>query len=206
MKNKIVLFTIAILIVAPIVGYAGVKYDAKLTEKMKGKILLQIDSKGEAWYINPKDGKRYYMKDGNSALQIMRKFGQGIKTTDLEKIPVGTIEISNTTSKTPENQPEAQKQWQSVFKVSASSDKQTENFKLNGGQQKIVYKNTGSMSTCYVYVMKENTSLDKDGGFPTVSIDGDKSDETMMRKEAGNYYLDIKTVNGVCDVEVFELR
>jgi len=54
--------------------------------------------------------------------------------------------------------------------------------------------------------MKEGTSLDKQGGFPEVMIDGTKTDETMMRKDAGDYYLDVKVVNGTCSIELQELK
>ncbi len=54
---------------------------------LKGRILLQVESHGEAWYVNPNDGKRYYMKDGSTAYQMMRQFGLGITNTDLAKLP-----------------------------------------------------------------------------------------------------------------------
>lgn len=57
-----------------------------LANKLKGKILIQVESRGEAWYVNPKDGKRYYMADGNQAFQIMKTLGVGISNKDLNKI------------------------------------------------------------------------------------------------------------------------
>ncbi|MBU4257108.1 thrombospondin type 3 repeat-containing protein [Patescibacteria group bacterium] len=67
-------------------GKGKMAIDNNLTETVKGKILLQVESRGEAWYLNPKDGKRYYMKDGDSAYQIMRFLSLGITNSDLEKI------------------------------------------------------------------------------------------------------------------------
>lgn len=100
-----------------------------------------------------------------------------------------------------------EKVWTSVFKTIANSDKQTESFELKGGQQKVIYKNTGgSYSVCIIYVVKEGDSLEKSGGFPIASITGDQEDETMMRKSKGQYYLDLKTANGACEVEIQELR
>lgn len=55
---------------------------------LTGRILLQVESRGEAWYLNPSDGKRYYMKDGSTAYEIMRKFGLGITNKDLVKLPL----------------------------------------------------------------------------------------------------------------------
>lgn len=65
---------------------------SELAEKLKGRILLQAESHHEAWYINPIDGKRYYLKDGEEALKIMKKFGLGITNVDLEKIEIGKVE------------------------------------------------------------------------------------------------------------------
>lgn len=56
--------------------------------------MLQVESHGEAWYVNPADGKRYYMKDGSVAYNMMRSFGLGITDTDLAKIPVVDSEQS----------------------------------------------------------------------------------------------------------------
>ena len=79
---------------------AAVKIDLKLVNRFKGQILLQVQQHGEAWYLNPDDGKRYYMKDGATAYEMMRKFGKGMADADLEKIPVGTFEISTTNNQT----------------------------------------------------------------------------------------------------------
>lgn len=100
-----------------------------------------------------------------------------------------------------------EKVWTSVFKIEAKADKQTEGFTLQGGQQKIVYKTTGGQyAICMIYMMKEGSTLEENGGIPTVSVTGDKTDETMMRKGDGQYYLDIKSANGTCVVDVQELR
>ena len=56
-------------------------------DKLKGNILLQVESRGEAWYMNPADGKRYYMKDGATAYEMMRRFGLGITNANLAKLP-----------------------------------------------------------------------------------------------------------------------
>jgi len=60
-----------------------------LSQKLKGYILLQVEEKGEAWYVDDNTDKRYYMKDGEIAYEMLRKFGLGITTEDLDKIPVG---------------------------------------------------------------------------------------------------------------------
>ena len=57
----------------------------------KGKILLQVEGKGEAWYVNPADGKRYYLADGAAAFQIMRSLSVGVNNDNLRKIGVGDM-------------------------------------------------------------------------------------------------------------------
>lgn len=57
---------------------------------VRGRILLQVEEHGEAWYISPVDDRRYYLKDGATAYVIMRLLSLGITDADLSKIPVGT--------------------------------------------------------------------------------------------------------------------
>ena len=68
-------------------GPGAVPADANFVDSLKGRILIQVESHGEAWYVNPVDGKRYYMPDGFTAYRIMRFFGLGITNEDLYTIP-----------------------------------------------------------------------------------------------------------------------
>lgn len=65
------------------------KIDKKILAKTKGRILLQVEEKGEAWYVDPVSQSKFYLKDGLSAFDIMRALGLGINNVDLDKIPVG---------------------------------------------------------------------------------------------------------------------
>lgn len=71
-----------------LVGSGKLKIDKNFANKFKGKILLQVESRGEAWYVNPADGKRYYMPTGDAAYQIMKFLSLGIKSKDLYSIPL----------------------------------------------------------------------------------------------------------------------
>ncbi len=73
-------------------GTGSITRNSSLVNRLKGKILLQVESRGEAWYVNPVDGKRYYMADGNAAYQIMRYLSLGITNSNLRKISVGDID------------------------------------------------------------------------------------------------------------------
>ena len=60
--------------------------DAALTERLKGRILLQVESKGQAWYVNPVDEKRYYLGRPADAFDVMRRFGLGISNKDFSAL------------------------------------------------------------------------------------------------------------------------
>jgi hypothetical protein len=57
-----------------------------LSKKLSGRILLQFESHGQAWYVNPANQNRYYMADGNAAFNVMRNLGVGITNSNLVKL------------------------------------------------------------------------------------------------------------------------
>ena len=50
--------------------------------RLRGRILLQVESKGEAWYVNPVDGKRYFLGSPTGAVDVMRRLGLGVSERD----------------------------------------------------------------------------------------------------------------------------
>jgi len=54
--------------------------------KVVGKILIDVEDSGRAYYINPADKKAYYLGRPKDAFRIMREKGLGIKNADLDKI------------------------------------------------------------------------------------------------------------------------
>jgi len=61
-------------------------YNKALSNRLKGKILLQVESHGEAWYVNPKDGKRYFLSTAKDAYQVMKEQSMGISEKDFAKL------------------------------------------------------------------------------------------------------------------------
>jgi uncharacterized protein YgiM (DUF1202 family) len=53
-----------------------------------GRILLDVQSHGEAYYIYPKDRKKYYLGRPDDAYRIMRELGLGISNTNLTALPL----------------------------------------------------------------------------------------------------------------------
>jgi len=69
--------------------------ESSFAQKMKGKILLQVESYGRAWYVNPVDLRRYYIKkigDDQRAGAI------GVSNVNLRKIPMNTTQIVQDTA------------------------------------------------------------------------------------------------------------
>ena len=56
-----------------------------------GRILIQVEQNGEAWYVNPENGSRYFMCRPDDAFNLMRSLGVGIRHEDLFKIPVAGL-------------------------------------------------------------------------------------------------------------------
>jgi hypothetical protein len=60
---------------------------------LKGKIVLKVEDKGQAFYVHPKESKLYSLGKPNDAFAVMRQQGVGISNKDLEKIEVGTVGV-----------------------------------------------------------------------------------------------------------------
>lgn len=68
--------------------------DTKLVRRLSGWILLAVEQQGQAWYVNPLDNRRHYLADGAACMEILRKFGLGITTANLRKIPMNGEQIT----------------------------------------------------------------------------------------------------------------
>lgn len=78
MKNKLIIFIIIVFVFA---SFSNVSAATNLS----GRILLQVEEHGEAWYVNPVDNLRYYLGRPDDAFEIMRNVGLGAKTSDINK-------------------------------------------------------------------------------------------------------------------------
>ena len=62
------------------------KIDLIFTNKHLGKIFLQVEQNGEAHYIYPNNGMRYYLGRPKDAFNIMRNLGLGISNNDFNNL------------------------------------------------------------------------------------------------------------------------
>ena len=61
-------------------------FDPAFVARNLGKIFLQVESKGQAWYVFPENGKRYYLGRPMDAFLVMRNLGLGISNGDLDEL------------------------------------------------------------------------------------------------------------------------
>jgi len=62
-----------------------------MAKSLRGRILLQVEQHGEAWYVDPDTCRMIYMEDGAAAYSIMRFLSLGIENSDLVKLPAGNL-------------------------------------------------------------------------------------------------------------------
>lgn len=67
-------------------GAGEMGYDNNFASSHNGKIFLQVEGNGEAWYINPEDSKRYFLGRPADAFNVMRFLGLGISNADFNQL------------------------------------------------------------------------------------------------------------------------
>lgn len=83
----------AFVLMSLFLPFSSVKAES-IKERLRGRILLQVEKAGEAWYVNPENSERYFMGRPADAFVVMRSLGLGISNSDIEKIGLSG-EISN---------------------------------------------------------------------------------------------------------------
>ncbi len=66
------------------------KINSYLAKRLSGKILLQVEDKGRAWYVNPLNNLRYYLGSPADAYNLMRKLALGISNDNFSKFKNNT--------------------------------------------------------------------------------------------------------------------
>jgi hypothetical protein len=67
--------------------------ERNIMNRVRGMVVLAVEDHGEAWYVNPRDNRRYYLGRPDDAFRIMRERGLGITSSQLEQINP-SVEIS----------------------------------------------------------------------------------------------------------------
>ena len=77
LKGKIIIVLLAGALVFQIAS-------AQAALNLNGRILLQVQDKGQAWYVNPLNSQRYYLGRPDDAFNLMRSLGLGITNADAD--------------------------------------------------------------------------------------------------------------------------
>lgn len=65
--------------------------DEELTERMYGKMLLDVEGNGEVYYVDPVTGGKEYLADGTSAHRLLERRALGITEANFAKLIQGDV-------------------------------------------------------------------------------------------------------------------
>ena len=89
MKMKNILYLALGLVFGSV--FTGVVFaESDIYQRLAGRIVLQVEKNGEAWYINPDTHQRHYLGRPSDAFGVMRNLGLGIADHDLEKFTIAS--------------------------------------------------------------------------------------------------------------------
>jgi len=77
--NKVLLLVVLLLIVP-----FNIQAATSLSERLSGRILLQVEEHGEAWYVYPLNLRRYFLGRPADAGQVIRVLGLGVSNRDFD--------------------------------------------------------------------------------------------------------------------------
>ena len=77
--------------------FSSISFAASIVDRVTGYILLQVEEKGEAWYVYSEDQERYYLGRPDDAFSIMRELSLGISNSDLIRL-FGSLPDTNAKS------------------------------------------------------------------------------------------------------------
>lgn len=61
------------------------KVNAGLSNRLAGRMLLQVEEKGQAWYVEPSSKEKHFLGRPADAFSLMRRFGLGLSEANFAK-------------------------------------------------------------------------------------------------------------------------
>lgn len=100
------------------------------------------------------------------------------------------------------------KKWVPLTTVTGGTEKTSDTIRTTGGKVRVTWKFVGGeLAMGAIYLLAEGTDLQSDGGFPVAMVDADsKADSIVLRKGAGEYFVQVRAVNAKYSVTVEEER
>lgn len=88
LKNKKTSFTFLIFSLFSLIFiFPSPSLASSLPFELRGQFLIQVENKGQAWYVDYENGLRHILNP-NSFLEVARQNSLGISNNDLKKIPL----------------------------------------------------------------------------------------------------------------------
>src|SRR5688572_634529 len=69
----------------------GSAHAETIAERTAGRILIQVERNGEAWYVHPSTLERHYLGRPHDAFAVMRNHGLGVASEILDAYRAGTF-------------------------------------------------------------------------------------------------------------------
>lgn len=96
-------------------------------------------------------------------------------------------------------------EWKTVATLSGNTNKAGPDFHLNGCDTRMTYNVQGDTSPLVAfYVQDSGTQLEKDGGIPVASPTESGRGETTLRRDEGDYYIQVVSANAEWQAQVQE--
>ncbi|MFH1457433.1 MAG: thrombospondin type 3 repeat-containing protein [Patescibacteria group bacterium] len=83
---KKIIFILAVAVSCLLLPLTNMQAASSITNRLKGRLLLQVERGGAIWYVNPIDSQKYSVTFAN-ALSLFARFALGISDENLLKIP-----------------------------------------------------------------------------------------------------------------------
>lgn len=77
------IFAISLILIIP----AAARAHGDIASRLSGRVLLEVERHGEAWYVSPADGRRYFLGAPDDAWRILSAQGLGISDADIARVP-----------------------------------------------------------------------------------------------------------------------
>ena len=110
--------------------------------------------------------------------------------------------------RTPALPPAAAKKWVPLTTVTGGTEKTSDTIRTVGGKVRVSWSFTkGEFVGGAIYLLPEGTDIQTEGGIPVAMIDeGSLEDSIVLRKAAGEYFVQVRAVNAKYTVRVEEER
>lgn len=81
LSDKLLANSISVIFIIATLFLVG--SDVQAAIDLRGRILLQVETEGRAWYVNPINNERYYLGRPDDAFSLMRSLGLGVSNQDI---------------------------------------------------------------------------------------------------------------------------